>query len=201
MSVERFSLAEVLELAFPASLRRVFATLVVLSAASFVVNQSTSAAFTATVRSPNNTFSTGSLELTTSASGSGLFTVSGLVPGDIVVATIDLRTAGTIDASTYTMTTTADTPSVLTSDASHGLQLAVARCAVAWTGPAPYTCSGTVTRNVVAGPIVQSDASMGRMLPAGTADYLRIAVSLPEAAGNTLGNQSAVVTFRWDAGQ
>src|SRR6266536_2657045 len=159
MSVERFSLAEVLELAFPASLRRVFATLVVLSAASFVVNQSTSAAFTATVRSPNNTFSTGSLELTTSASGSGLFTVSGLVPGDIVVATIDLRNAGTIDASTYTMTTTADTPSVLT------------------------------------------DASMGRMLPAGTADYLRIAVSLPEAAGNTLGNQSAVVTFRWDAGQ
>jgi len=198
----RLSALELLELAFPASLRRIFATLVVLSAASFVVNQGTSAAFTATVRSPNNTFSTGSLELTTSVpSGSALFTLSGLVPGDVAVATIDVANAGTIAASTYTLTTTADTPSVLTTDTTRGLQLAVDRCSVVWSGPAPYTCTGTVTRNVVSGPIVQSAASLGRTLPAGTTDYLRIAVSLPEAAGNSLSSQSAMVTFRWDVGQ
>jgi spore coat-associated protein N len=206
MAVLRMTLPEVLELAFPASVRRIFVTLVVLSAASFVVNQGTAASFTATVRSPNNTFSTGSLELTTSAGGSALFTLSGLVPGDVAVATIDLRNAGSIDANTYTMATAANvpagqTPSVLTSDATRGLQLAVDRCSVAWTGPAPYTCTGTATRNVVAGPIVQSSAAMGRTLPAGTTDYLRIAVSLPEAAGNALSSQSATVTFRWDIGQ
>jgi hypothetical protein len=203
----RRPLRELLDLVVPPQLRRVFAALVVLSAASFVVNQGTYAEFTATVSSPNNTFSTGSLELTTSAGASGLFTVRGMVPGDEVAATIDVHNAGTVAASSYTMSTSAETPSALTSDPTTGLQMTVDRCSMAWTAPtpsastAPYSCAGTLTRNLASGAILQTNVPMGRTLAADEIDHLLITVSMPRAAANTLSGQSASVTFRWDAEQ
>ena len=197
----RLTLADLLDLACPAPLRRIFATLIVLSAASFVVNEGTAASFVATVRSPNNTFSTGSLALTTSAGASSLFSISGMLPGDTVAAVIDLQNTGDLAATGYTMTTTVDTPGPLTADATNGLQLEVDRCSNAWTAPPPYTCSGTLTRSVVAGPLLQTGAGMGSTLPAGATDHLRIVVALPTSATNGLSGQTAVITFRWDISQ
>ena len=71
------------------------------------------------------------------------------------------HTIGLVDSiyySTVTLSTTVGTPSVLTTDVSNGLQIAVKSCAVAWTqggtAAAPtYTCSSG-ERLLGTGPVV-----------------------------------------------
>lgn len=189
-----------IELLLPAQLRWLFCTLIILSAASSVVHRETFAEFTATVLSADNVFSTGRLDLV-AGTGNSFIGLNDMLAGDSITATIDIHNAGTINGQQYTFSTTTTPVNVLSTDALDGLQVIMDRCSVAWTGSTPYTCSGTQTTGVVVGRLLQTQASMGIILPAGAYDYLRITIGLPTQAGNEFQEKSVNVTFQWDVVQ
>jgi hypothetical protein len=119
---------------------------------------------------------------------------------------VNLVNDGSSALGSITLKTTAAAPSVLTTDAVKGLQLAVKACSVAWTqggtASAPtYTCSGT-ERLVGAGAVLDSIplANPLALNPGGT-DHLTFAISLPTAADNTFMNKSAALSLTFTGTQ
>ena len=110
-------------------------------------------------------------------------TTTGFVPGDSMTRAVNLINDGTSALGSVTLARPR-TPSILTTDATNGLQLAVKSCSVAWTqGGTPtaptYTCAGT-ERLLGSGPVVNNaPLTNPASLVAGGTDYLAFAVSLP----------------------
>src|SRR6266436_1464573 len=134
---------------------------------------------------------------------------SNLVPGDTIQRAVDINnngSAGTSSVGAVTLTTTAPTSSLLDSDATNGLQMVIDKCSVAWTESGPpytYTCGGTTTsvlttRAVIGGSIALSNMSA---LTAGNTDRLRITLTLPAGASNTLQGQSSVLNYVFTGNQ
>jgi hypothetical protein len=125
--------------------------------------------------------------------------VTGLRPGDATVRLVDLANSGTVTASELQLTL-GGTPVASTSD---GIQVALDRCSVAWTGaPGTAVCSGTVT------PVVADRPAAGRIaLPdsparaVGGRDHLRLTVRLSASAPTTAQGATGSVTLRVDGGQ
>ena len=88
--------------------------------------------------------------------------VSGLVPGDTITRAINLTNDGNLALGNVSLAATAAAPSVLTTDAVNGLQLAVKSCAVAWTqtgGPAVTLNGGSTNSASFIAPAVTSSRS------------------------------------------
>ena len=60
-------------------------------------------------------------------------TTAGFVPGDSLTRAVNLVNSGNVALGSVTLNTTVTTPSVLTTDITNGLQLAVKSCSVPWT--------------------------------------------------------------------
>jgi hypothetical protein len=107
--------------------------------------------------------------------------------------------------SGVSLTTTATTSSLLDTDAVNGLQMVIDKCSVAWTesaAPYTYTCSGTTSSVVASRAVVGSAVALGNLtLTSNTDNYLRVTLTLPSAAGNTLQNQSSVINYAFTATQ
>jgi hypothetical protein len=106
------------------------------------------------------------------------------------------------------LTTAASPSSLLDSDATFGLQMVVDRCSAAWTesGSSPaftYGCSGSTTTIISSRAVVQSALTMAGLsaLSAGGADHLRLTLTLPPAAPNTLQGLSSTLTYSFLATQ
>jgi hypothetical protein len=133
-------------------------------------------------------------------------TTAGFVPGDSLTRAVNLVNSGNVALGSVTLNTTAAAPSVLTTDATNGLQLAVKSCSVPWTQAgtataATYTCSGT-ERLLGNGPAVGNIAlSSPASLAAGSTDYLTFAVSLPATADNTFQGKSAALSLVFTGSQ
>ncbi len=83
-----------------------------------------------------------------------------------------------------------------------GLQVTVDDCSVPWTeaGTAPaytYTCTGTTTSVLASRPVIGANVALANLtsVTAGHTDNLRVTLTLPATADNTLQNQSSTIAL------
>jgi spore coat-associated protein N len=132
---------------------------------------------------------------------------TGLVPGDTIQRAVNVSNTGNQDFASISLTTSASPSSLLDTDATDGLQMLIERCSVAWTegGSAPaytYTCSGTTSTVLSSRAIIGSAMAFSNvLLTSGSTNNLRVTVSLPSTAGNTLQGRSSTITYAFTGTQ
>jgi spore coat-associated protein N len=180
------------------TLQKLIASLAVLGAAAAIAGFGTYATFTSST-SASHTIATGTLSLTsgpTNRLGTG---ASAIAAGDTMQRAIDLNYAGSISFGSVTLTTSASPSSALDTNTTDGLQVAIDKCSVAWTESGPpytYTCSGSTSTVLASQPIIGSNVALSNLtLTAGSTDHLRVTVTLPGTAGNTLQNLSSTIAY------
>jgi len=180
------------------TLQKLIASLAVLGAAAAIAGFGTYATFTSST-SASHTIATGTLSLTsgpTNRLGTG---ASAIAAGDTMQRAIDLNYGGSISFGSVTLTTNATTSSALDTNTTDGLQVAVDKCSVAWTESGPpytYTCSGSTSSVLASQPVIGSNMALSNLtLTAGSTDHLRVTVTLPSTAGNTLQNLSSTIAY------
>jgi len=184
-----------------ATARKVVGSLGVIGAAAAVAGMGTFGSFTDSSTPVATTIQSGTLNIDVTQQGFAVpVTTAGFVPGDSLTRAVNLVNSGNVALGSVTLNTTVGAPSVLTTDTTNGLQLAVKSCSVPWTQAgtataATYTCSGT-ERVLGSGPAVSNiTLNNPASLAAGATDYLTFAVSLPTTAGNTFQGQTAALSL------
>jgi predicted ribosomally synthesized peptide with SipW-like signal peptide len=184
-----------------ATARKVVGSLGVIGAAAAVAGMGTFGSFTDSSTPVATTIQSGTLNIDVTQQGFAVpVTTAGFVPGDSLTRAVNLVNSGNVALGSVTLNTTVGTPSILTTDTTNGLQLAVKSCSVPWTQAgtataATYTCSGT-ERVLGSGPAVSNiTLNNPASLAAGATDYLTFAVSLPTTAGNSFQGQSAALSL------
>jgi hypothetical protein len=98
-----------------------------------------------------------------------------------------------------TLTTSATSSSLLDTDATNGLQIAIDKCSQAWTESGPpytYTCGGSTSSVLASRALIGSAIALSNLtLTAGSTDHLRVTVTLPSSADNTLQNKSSTIDY------
>jgi spore coat-associated protein N len=183
--------------------RKILLSLAALGAAASIAGLGTFATFTSST-STSNTIASGTLSLT--APFSRLGTGASLIaPGDTMQRAIDLSYSGTISFASATLTTSASPTSLLDSDATNGLQIAIDKCSQAWTEAGPpytYICGGSTSTVLASRALIGSGIALSNLtLTAGSTDHLRVTLTLPSGAGNTLQNQSSTVSYTFSGSQ
>ena len=191
---------------------KLLATVAVLGAAASIAGLGTYATWTSTT-SENHTISSGTVTIALGATGAATNRLnvgaSGLAPGDTVQRSVDLTNSGSIDLASVTLTTSAPTTSsLLDTDATNGLQMVIDKCSQAWTeaGTAPaytYTCGGTTSSVLASRAVVGSNLSLSNLgvTAPGTTDHLRVTLTLPSGAPNTLQNQTSTIVYAFTGTQ
>jgi spore coat-associated protein N len=189
---------------------KMLATAAVLGTTAAVASYGTFGSFTATT-SASESVATGTVALALGASGAAnrlSVAATGLVPGDTVQRAVDLTNSGSQNLASLALTTAASTSSLLDTSTVMGLQLKIDTCSVAWTeaGVAPaytYTCSGSSSVVLASTPVIMSGAALSNMstLTAGSTDHLKVTLTLPTGADNTLQAQSSVIGLTFTGAQ
>ena len=181
--------------------RKVVGSLGVIGAAAAVAGMGTFGSFTDSSTPVATTIQSGTLSIDVSQQGFAVpVTTANFVPGDSMTRAVNLVNSGNTALGSVTLGTTVASPSVLTTDVSNGLQMAVKSCSVPWTQAgtataATYTCGGT-QRELASGPAVSNLTLDNPLsLAAGATDYLTFAVSLPGTAGNSFQGKSAALSL------
>jgi len=191
------------------TLKRLMGSFTVVGAAAAMAGLGTFATFTSST-SATHTISSGTVSIALGATGSAnRLTVgaSNVVPGDTIQRAADLINNGGASAdnlSGIVLTTTASPSSLLDTEATNGLQMTIEKCSVPWTeaGTAPaytYTCSGTTST------VLASRAVIGAALPlsglssltTGSTDHLRVTLTLPTAAPNTMQGLTSTISYNF----
>ena len=179
-----------------------------LGTAASIAGLGTYATFTSTT-SANHTVASGTLTLTLGATGASTNRLdvgaSALAAGDTMQRSFDLAYAGSVSFASVTLTTSASPSSLLDTDGTNGLQMAIDKCSVAWTEAGPpytYTCGGTTSTVLASAPVIGSNVVLSNLtLTAGATDHLRLTLTLPSGAGNTLQNRSSTITYAFTGTQ
>jgi predicted ribosomally synthesized peptide with SipW-like signal peptide len=189
--------------------RKLVASVALLGAAASIAGLGTFATFTSTT-SANHTVASGTVTIALGATGASTnrLTVgaTALAPGDTLQRSVDLINQGSLDLASITLTTSASPTSLLDSDATNGFQMVIDKCSVAWTESGPpytYTCSGTTTSVLASRAVIGSTltlSNLGSLISAAT-DHLRVTLTFPSGAGNTLQNQSSTITYAFTGTQ
>ncbi|WP_432494788.1 TasA family protein [Kineococcus gypseus] len=194
--------------------RKVVLTALVAAAVTAVATQGSEATFTATA-SRGHSITTGNPMLVLGLTGTPAnrlgVDVTGLIPGGTAQRSFDLQNTGSYTLTSYTLSTTVTTSSLLDTDTTNGLQVKLERCSVPWveSGTLPnfsYTCGpasspGTTTTVVPLRPISFTNVPVTGMVsaaPTGT-DHLLLTEQLPATAGNSFQNLTSAVTFTFNA--
>src|SRR6188508_139849 len=187
--------------------RKLVASVALLGAAASIAGLGTFATFTSTT-SANHTVASGTVTIALGASGpANRLTVgaTALAPGDTIQRNVDLINQGSLDLAAPTLTTTASPTSLLDTDATNGLQMVIDKCSVAWTESGPpytYTCGGSTSTVLASRALVGSNIALSNLtLTAGATDHLRVTLTFPSGAGNTLQNQSSTVSYTFTGNQ
>lgn len=188
---------------------RILASVALLALAAAIIGAGAYAVFTDT-ESVSQNVSSGTVNLNpinVNASNNRLSVgASNIAAGDTIQRTVLIKNVGTIDLSGVDLTTTATTSSLLDTDTVQGLQMVIDKCSVAWTEtggpPYTYTCGGT-TQSVLAGaPVIGASLALSNLnITAGADNFLRVTLTLPTTAPNTLQNQSSVIKYDFTATQ
>jgi camelysin-like metallo-endopeptidase len=146
-----------------------------------------------------NTFSTGSVDISTSPT-SALVTLSGMVPGDKVTAPLTVQNAGTLQLR-YAMTTGISGSTTL----SDGLELQI-KSTVTTCSNAGFDTDGTSLYNSTLtsgaiGSAAQGAQAGDRTLDGSASEVLCFQVRLPSSASSTLQGLSTTATFTFAAEQ
>ena len=179
--------------------RKVVGSLGILGAAAAVAGMGTFGTFTDSTTPIAATIASGTIDIDVTGPGVTVpVTTSNFVPGDSVTQTVNLMNKGTAALGSVSLSTTAAAPSVLTTDLTKGLQLAVKSCSVAWTGS---TC-GAGEQLLGSGPAVSNlNLANAASLNAGGTDYLAFTISLPVGADNTFQGKSATLSLTFTGSQ
>ncbi|WP_347059755.1 TasA family protein [Blastococcus sp. HT6-30] len=182
--------------------RKVVGSLGVLAAAAAVAGLGTFGTFTDSTTPVTSTVATGTLSLSATQQSTLPLDVSGFVPGDSLTRPINLHNDGDVAFSGIQLHTTDATPTVLTSDATNGLQLSVRSCDVAWAESGDtYTCA-SAEAPVGSGPILDTIYLAAAASPAvGETTFLAYTVSLPTTADNTFQGESAALSLTFSGTQ
>ena len=190
-----------------ATTRKVLGSLAVIGTAAAVAGLGTFGTFTDSTTPVSAELTTGtvSIDLTQPAAPIPAST-TGLLPGDSLTRPVTLVNDGNSPLSSVALGITTTDPSVLTTDATHGLQLALRSCTVAWTqtGPTTYGCTGTeraiaTPGAAVAVPTRTLDAPAS--LTPGGVDHLAVTLSLPATAGNGFQGRTSTLALTFSGVQ
>lgn len=193
---------------------KVLVTAVAVAGSAAVAGLGTYGTFTDTTTTVATPVDSGIVELALGATGAQTNRLDvaavDIVPGDTIQRSFDLDAAtSTSPFGSVTMTSTATTSSLLDTDTTHGLQVKLDRCSVAWSeaGVAPgrtYTCLGTTSAVLASRPVVGSTvalANLGSLATAAALDHVLMTLTLPATADNTFQNKASVVAFSFTATQ
>ena len=144
---------------------------------------------------------------------------AGLVPGDTVQRRAKLTNAGSEALASIVLTTvdSSDPDTVLTTDATNGLQMRIQRCTgtVGWTEsvttPYTYTCDALVAGDnagvrsdvLASRAVIGANLSLTSMaaLSAGATDDMVVTLTLPSTADNTFQGKSATIEYTFTGTQ
>jgi spore coat-associated protein N len=195
-------------------LKNVIASIAVLGATASIAALGTFATFTSSTSADQASLATGSVSIALGTPGPAnrlTLGASGLLPGDTMQRTVDLENtgvAGSDELGSVTLTTSAAVSSLLDTDATNGLKLAIDKCSQAWTesGSSPaftYTCGGTTSTVLAQRAVIGSDLALSNLasLAAGQTDRLRVTLTLPTAAPNALQGLSSQLTYTFTGTQ
>lgn len=132
---------------------------------------------------------------------------SAIAAGDTIQRAVNVKNTGSIALGSVTLTTAATTTSLLDTDTTNGLQMVIDKCSVAWTEsgagpPYTYTCGGTTSSVLASAPVIGTNLTLANLsLTAGDDNFLRVTLTLPSTAPNTLQGKSSVVNYAFTATQ
>ena len=193
----------------PAATRKLLMSLAIVGAAASIAGLGTYATFTSTT-SQSQTISSGTVTIALGSTGASTnrlnIGATALAPGDTIQRSVDLANSGTLDLASVTLTTTASPSSLLDTDTTNGLQMVIDKCSVAWTESGPpytYTCGGTTSSVLASRAVIGSNLALSNLssTTAGATDHLRVTLTLPSGAGNTLQNQSSTISYAFTGTQ
>ena len=164
-----------------------------------------SAFFTSTVTVSNNTFTTGTLNLTASPTTAAL-TIGNMAPGDTVTAPITLTNAGSLNLY-YAMTSNSTNPDskALAQQMTLAIKASVTTCTKSGFGlNGTVIYSGTLANAGFGDPdfdVVGWPLPGDRSLTAAATEVLCFQATLPASTGNTYQGATTTTTFTFDAVQ
>jgi hypothetical protein len=132
---------------------------------------------------------------------------SAIAAGDTIQRAVNVKNTGSISLASVTLTTTATTTSLLDTDTTNGLQMVIDKCSVAWTEsgagpPYTYTCGGTTSSVLASAPVIGTNLALSNLtLTAGADNFLRVTLTLPSGAPNTLQGKSSTINYAFTATQ
>lgn len=185
---------------------KILASVALVGTAAAVAGMGTFGAFTdSTTAEQNVTAGTVNIDLGATASDTLNVAVAGLLPGDSVEKFVTLANSGNSALNNVMLSTTTADSSLLTTNKTDGLQLAIAACSVAWTAVAngADTCTGTTTSVLAATPVLVTDKALTGLasLTALATDHLKVTTSLPSSAGDTFQGLTSTINFTFAATQ
>jgi hypothetical protein len=123
-----------------------------------------------------------------------------LTPGASATRTVDLVNRGSAPLSSVSLATVATSSSILDSDPTNGVQMAVDSCSVAWAGDG--SCPGVQRAVLASGPAVRTAPLVNPFgLAAGATDHLAVTLALPATAGDAFKEQSSALSLTFTATQ
>lgn len=183
--------------------RKLVATIAVLAALVALLSLSVLAVFTDTASVPANTFSTGTVAISTNPT-TALVTFSDMVPGDQVTNPVTVSNDGSLELRyAVTSTTTEDT---LAAQLDLTIKSGVTTCTNAGFGVDGTVVYATGDLGSTAGVNVIGDPTQGaqagdRTLAASANETLCFNVSLPSSTNNTFQGLTTTATFAFQAEQ
>ncbi|MGL5856810.1 MAG: TasA family protein [Angustibacter sp.] len=168
----------------------------------------TGAVFTDTETVTNNTFTTGTVDITASPATSAI-SLANMAPGDVVTAPITVANAGTL-AYRYALTSTSDAADsdFLAAQLRMSIKSGItsANCTTAnfsssGAAVSTNTVLGSTTGAAIFGSPTQGAQAGDRALAAGASEVLCVQVSLPLSTGNAYQARTTTATFTFDAEQ
>jgi spore coat-associated protein N len=192
------------------TMKRLLGSFAVVGVAAAMAGMGTFATFTSST-SASHTISSGTVSIALGATGASTnrLTVgaSNVVPGDTIQRTADLVNNGGSSAdnlSSIVLSTTASPSSLLDTETTTGLQMAIEKCSAPWTeaGTAPaytYTCSGTTSTVLPSRAVIGSNIALSGLasLTTGSTDHLRVTLTLPTAAPNTMQGLTSTISYNF----
>ena len=132
---------------------------------------------------------------------------SNIAAGDTIQRTVNVKDTGNLSLASVTLTTSATVSSLLNTDTTNGLQMVIDKCSVAWTEagtgpPYTYTCGGTTTTVLASTPVIGTNFALSNLTLTPSADnFVRVTLTLPSGAPNTLQGQSSTINYAFTATQ
>ena len=182
--------------------RKVLGSLAVIGTAAAVAGLGTFGTFTDSTTPVSAQLTSGTVSIKLSEPVAIPATTAGFLPGDSLTRPVTLTNDGNSPLSSVSLGVTTTNPSVLTTDRTNGLQLALRSCTVPWTqNGVAATCGGTESL-VHSGPAVGDRTVTGAAsLTPGGVDHLAVTISLPATAGNDFQGKTSTLALTFSGVQ